>query len=197
MIQKSNGMQRGIEKILFGSKWILTLFYFGLIIGQLGYAWVYVKEIYGMISEINSFTTSTMMLALLELVDMVMIAYLVKMIITGSYNSSINKNHGYLGENVSSGILKVKMSTSLIGVTSIHLLQSFINSANIGWEDFMKKMVIHVIFLIGGIALAYIEYLHDKGDAINPHDTDGLRPDVNSNENHLNNSTNEKQILHG
>lgn len=189
MIQKNNKIQRFVENVLFGSKWLLSLFYFGLIIGQLCYAWVYVKEIGFMLTEIDKFTTSTIMLALLELVDMVMIANLVKMIITGSYNSSINRDHGFSNENVSSGILKVKMGTSLIGVTSIHLLQSFINSSNIGMEDFIKKLIIHVIFLVGGIALAYIEYLHDKGDAINPHDNDGIRTD-NSN------GQTEKQILH-
>lgn len=194
MTQKnSNGAQKAIEKMLFGSKWILILFYFGLIIGQLCYAWVYVGEIWHIISNIHGYTTSTMMLAVLELVDMALIAYLIKMIITGSYNSSINKNHGYSGENVSSGILKVKLSTSLIGVTSIHLLQSFINSQNIEWEDFYKKMIIHIIFLLGGIALAYIEYLHDKGDAINPHDNDGLIRDQNGN--HVGNGK-EKQNLH-
>jgi len=172
-------MRKQIERVLFGSKWVLAFFYFGLIVGQICYAWVYAKEIAHMLTEINTYTTNTIMLALLELVDMVMIANLVKMIVTGSYNSSINRNHGYSNENVSSGILKVKMSTSLIGVTSIHLLQSFINSSNIQWEDFYKKLIIHAIFLLGGIALAYIEYLHDKGDAINPHDNDGIRTDHN------------------
>lgn len=169
-------MKKQIEKILFGSKWILTFFYFGLILGQIAYAWTYSKTVYSMIINAHSFDTSQMMLILLELVDMVMIANLVKMIITGSYNSSVDKNHDNANENVSSGILKVKMSTSLIGVTSIHLLQSFINSANIGWDDFNKKLIIHGMFLVGGIALAWIEYLHDKGDAINPHDNDGVRP---------------------
>lgn len=169
-------MKRRIEQLLFGSKWLLTLFYFGLIVGQLCYAYIYAKEIFHMLININTFDKTSMMLMLLELVDMVMIAYLVKMIITGSYNSSIDKNHGYSGENVSSGILKVKMSTSLIGVTSIHLLQVFINADNILMDDFIKKMVIHLVFLFGGIALAYIEYLHDKGDSINPHDNDGIRP---------------------
>lgn len=169
-------MKKRIEQLLFGSKWLLTLFYLGLIVGQLCYAYIYAKEIYHMLVHINQFDKTSMMLMLLELVDMVMIAYLVKMIITGSYNSSIDKNHGYSGENVSSGILKVKMSTSLIGVTSIHLLQVFINSEYILIDDFLKKLTIHIVFLIGGIALAYIEYLHDKGDAINPHDNDGIKP---------------------
>lgn len=164
------------ERVLFGSKWLLTFFFFGLIIGQICYAYIYAKEIFHILTSANSFGKTEIMLALLELVDMVMIANLVKMIVTGSYNSSVAKDHGFSGENMSSGTLKVKMSTSLIGVTSIHLLQTFINSEHISWDDLYKKILIHGVFVVGSIALAYIEYLHDKGDALNPHDTDGIKP---------------------
>jgi uncharacterized protein (TIGR00645 family) len=165
-----------IVNILFGSKWLLTFFYFGLIIGMVCYAYVYVKEIIHLLSDVQSLSKEIVMITVLELVDMVMIANLVKMIITGSYNSSVDKTHGFSNENVSSGILKVKMSTSLIGVTSIHMLQSFINANQVSWEVLNKQLIIHGVFIVGAIGLAYVEYLHDKGDALNPHDTDGVRP---------------------
>lgn len=165
-----------VESILFGSRWLLTFFYFGLIVGILCYAYVYILGIIHLVAAAGTLTKESVMIILLELVDMVMIANLVKMIITGSYNSSVSKEHGHPNENVSSGILKVKLGTSLIGVTSIHLLQTFINSANIPWDDIYKQLVIHGAFVVGSMGLAYIEYLHDKGDALNPHDTDGVRP---------------------
>lgn len=165
------------ESFLFNSKWLLTFFYAGLIVGQICYAFVYAKEIWHVIHGVAEFDKSQIMLAVLELVDMVMIANLLKMIITGSYNSFIAKDHGYPGENTSSGVMKVKMSTSLVGVTSIHLLQTFIGIGTkpIPWDDIYKEALIHLIFVFGSIALAYIEYLHDKGDALNPHDNDGVR----------------------
>ncbi len=155
------------EKILFGSKWLLLLFYLGLIIGQMCYAWVFLKEILHIFHELNSFSKETILITLLELVDMVMIANLVKMIITGSYNSSVSKEHGYQGENITSGTMKIKMGSSLIGVSSIHLLQTFLNS-NSSWDDIYKQLMIHFMFIIGSIALSYIEYLHDKGEHLNP-----------------------------
>lgn len=173
-------MKKFIEHFLFGSKWLLSIFYAGLIFGQICYVWVYLKEIFHIMSDINGLTKETIMLSVLELVDMVMIANLIKMIITGSYNSMVDKNHGFDNENVSSGLLKVKMSTTLIGVTSIHLLQSFIDSSHTTYEEMYKQGAIHIIFIIGAIALAYIEYLHDKGDALNPHDNDGVRPSTPS-----------------
>lgn len=174
-VNKMN-FHRPVEKVLFGSKWLLTFFYLGLIIGQICYAYIFAKEIYHVIFDLGDFTKETILITLLEIVDMVMIANLVKMIVTGSYNTSVSKEHGYPGENTSSGTMKVKMSTTLIGVTSIHLLQTFLNSNVISWEDIHKKLIIHGAFIVGSIALAYIEYLHDKGDALNPHDNDGIKP---------------------
>lgn len=164
-------MKKLVENILFGSKWLLTFFYLGLIIGLLCYALVYAKGIYHLVVEANIFTREAIMLEVLELVDMVMIANLIKMIITGSYNSSVSKEHGQVGENVSSGLLKIKMSTSLIGVSSIHLLQTFINSSKIEWEDLNKQLAIHTSFLVGSFILALIEYLHDKGESLHNQDT--------------------------
>jgi uncharacterized protein (TIGR00645 family) len=162
-------MKKLIENILFGSRWLLTFFFLGLIAGLLCYALVYAKGIYHLVTEANELTREMIMLEVLELVDMVMIANLIKMIITGSYNSFVNKDHGHTGENISSGLLKIKMSTSLIGVSSIHLLQTFINIENTSWDGLNKQLWIHASFLIGALLLAVIEYLHEKGESLNQH----------------------------
>lgn len=104
------------------------------------------------------------LMSTLEDVDIVMIANLVKMIITGSYNSFVDKSHGIEGEQVSSGALKVKMATSVMGVSSIHLLQTFINAANIAQDVINKQLLIHGIFIVGAILLAVIDYLHCKSE---------------------------------
>lgn len=155
-------MKKIIEKIIFSSRWLLIPFYLGLFITMLVYTYVYINEIVDLIEKARGITKDVVLLTTLELVDIVMIANLVKMIITGSYNSFVDKNHEMTGENISSGMLKVKMSTSLIGVSSIHLLQSFINSANVEWQDLQKQLFIHATFLIGALVLAVIDYLHEK-----------------------------------
>lgn len=156
-----------LEKAVFESRWLLLLFYFGLIIALTIYAYVFAKYTVHVISEIGHLTPETAMLGVLELVDMAMVANLIKMIITGSYNSFISKGHGYANENVSSGMLKIKMSTSLIGVTSIHLLQTFLEKG-VPYNDpvFIRQLIIHGMFLIGAVVLAFIEYLHEKGEAL-------------------------------
>ena len=162
-----------IEKVIFSSKWLLITFYLGLFAVMLVYTYVYIGEIVNLIRESRGLTKDVVLLATLELVDIVMIANLVKMIITGSYNSFVSKTHGYSGENVSSGMLKVKMSTSLIGVSSIHLLQTFINASNIQWNDILKQLAIHGTFVLGALVLAIIDWLHAKSEQIHPSDKIG------------------------
>lgn len=167
-------MKKLLEKIIFSSRWMLIPFYLGLFIAMLVYTYIYVKEIYHLIYEAKEMTKDIVLLTTLELVDIVMIANLVKMIITGSYNSFVDKSHGYEGENISSGMLKVKMSTSLIGVSSIHLLQTFINNktftenASMDWQNIQKQLMIHGTFLVGALILAFIDYLHCKSEPHSP-----------------------------
>jgi len=157
-------IKKFIQNIIFSSRWLLIPFYLGLFITMLTYTYVYVNEIIHLIAHVGSLTKDVVLLTTLELVDIVMIANLVKMIITGSYNSFIDKHHGVEGENVSSGMLKVKMSTSLIGVSSIHLLQTFINIQNVSWDDLQKQLWIHGIFVVGALILAFIDYLHSLSE---------------------------------
>jgi len=104
------------------------------------------------------------MLTFIELIDMTMIANLGKMMITGSYNSFVAKDHGYKNENMSSGLLKVKMTTSLVGVTSISLLSKSIDVDLVSWDTLDKLLVIHGAFLLGSIVLEVIDYLHVKSE---------------------------------
>lgn len=156
-----------IERVIFESRWLLVAFYAGLIIALVLYAFVFAKHTWHIILETGILNPNTAMLAALELVDMAMVAALIKMITTGGYNSFISKTHGYAGENISSGMLKIKMSTSLIGVSSIHLLQTFLDQS-VTYTDpiFIKQLIIHGTFLVGAMVLAYIEFLHEKGESL-------------------------------
>jgi len=166
-------MKRIIERAIFGSKWILIPFYLGLVIAQVVYLYWYGQDLWHMLSTARSVTKAQGMLIVLELVDVVMIANLIKMIISGSYTSFITKihedcTHGPVekSDNASSGMLKVKMSTSLVGVSSINLLQSFINAEQITWDTIYKQIAIHGMFLVGALVLMGIEFLHIKGESI-------------------------------
>ncbi len=136
-----------VEKLIFASKWMLVPFYIKLM-------WTLVILLYDFVTE--GHISNEDMMSTLEDVDIVMIANLVKMIITGSYHSFVTKDHGE-DEHASSGVLKIKMATSIIGVSAIHLLQTFIDAHNIPMEDVYKQIMIHGMFIIGAVALAFID----------------------------------------
>lgn len=152
-------MKKYIELVIFGSKWLLIPFYLKLF-------WTLFKLLYHFF--LQGHLSNEDLLSTLEDVDIVMIANLVKMIITGSYTSFIDKSIDTSIikdiELASSGVLKVKMATSIIGVASIHLLQSFINAGNISFEIIIKQLLIYLFFMISALVLAYSNFLHSKHD---------------------------------
>lgn len=158
-----------IEQIVFNVRWVLNLFYFGLIVVLFLFAFAYAKDILHLFKIISSVTTDEMKVLALDTIDVAMIANLIKMIIAGSYNSFISKKHGYDGENISSGMLKIKISTSIIVVASIHLLQNFV-SKDVNWDILYKQLSIYVVFLISAIVLGMLEFLHVKQELMD-HET--------------------------
>lgn len=146
-----------IEKIIFGSRWILIVCFIKLICTLVIFITKYIVEGHLEPKDI---------IKALEDVDIVMIANLIKSIITGSYNSFVTKEHPYTNENVSSGTLKVKMGTSLVGISSILLLQMFLSTTlvSITWELVFKLLVLHGAFLISSLVLSLIELIHCKSE---------------------------------
>lgn len=151
-----------IERVIFASKWLLLPFYFVLICTLATYTYFTVKEFMEYLYNLRGLDKEAAMLTFIQLIDMAMIANLGKMIITGSYNSFVSKDHGNKNENISSGMLKVKMATSLVGITSIGLLQRSVDIVNVPWDTLYKLAFVHCIFLLSAIILEVVDYLHEK-----------------------------------
>lgn len=135
-------------------------FYLGLIVAQAIYCFKFMESLWELCLHFQGMEETKLMLAVLGLIDIVMIANLIKMIISGSYQSFVEKIENDHMEKVSSGYLKVKMGGSLVGVSSIHLLQAFINSAQVSTREVVIKASIHIIFLISTVGLALIDHWH-------------------------------------
>lgn len=166
-MKNKNRITNTIERTLFFSKWMLIPFYVGLMFALVCFLVIDIKEVYHFIIHSNSLNKSEAMMFILELIDMAMIAALVRMIIIGGYTSFVNKYHHLEGEKTSSGVLKVKLGTALIGVSSINLLQTFISCTadkSITWDILQKQLVIHGAFLLGAIVLSIVDYLHVKAE---------------------------------
>lgn len=157
-MEKISNRKELVENIIFNIKWLLIPAYLNL-------AWFLSKLLFNFI--VFQHVSNEILMESLEAVDIVMIANLLVMIITGSYTSFISKKHNGEVEKTSSGLLKVKMSTSILGVTTIHLLKTFIECSNHtvpDWDLIYKQSFIHGMFMVGSLILAIIDYLHSKND---------------------------------
>ncbi len=166
----SNKVESAFEKIIFASRWLQAPLYAGLIVGGVLYAYKFITELVHLCLTINEITESLLMLGILTLVDITMVANLLIMVIIGGYSTFVSRididKHEDKPEwlqKVDAGTLKVKLAGSLVGVSGIHLLQTFINIKNHETEHVMWQVIIHVVFLLSSVMLAWSEkILHQK-----------------------------------
>ena len=122
------------------------------------------ENLWYLITNVNEMDADTIMLAVLNLIDVVMIANLLVMVTLGGYEIFVSKlrtkNHPDQPEwmsHVNATVLKVKLSMSIISISSIHLLQTFVNASKISEKTIMWEVIIHFSFLISAIAMAYTD----------------------------------------
>ena len=156
-----------LETVIFASRWIQAPLYIGLIVAQVVYCYLFMIELSHLVMSAFSTThvsEADVMLVVLGLIDVVMIANLLVMVIVGGYETFVSRldleNHPDQPEwlsHVNAGVLKIKLSTAIIGISSIHLLKGFINAANLSEHTLMWQVVIHVVFLFSALAMALVD----------------------------------------
>lgn len=159
------------DKALLLSRYLLAPLHFMLMIVLVGYVGKFGLQMIEVAPHFWAMNETELLMSVLLFVDMVMIANLISMIIIGSHSTFVNdiseihmRKPQWL-KHISSGLLKVKMGTSLVGVTSIHLLRSFINAPQVGMDVITKQLLIHAAFLVSSCVLAWIEYITHKDEA--------------------------------
>ena len=162
----SNKVETAFEKIIFASRWLQAPLYAGLIVGGVLYAYKFIIELIHLCTTINEITESALMLGILTLVDITMVANLLIMVIIGGYSTFVSRididKHEDKPEwlqKIDAGTLKVKLAGALVGISGIHLLITFINIKSYEREHVMWQVIIHVVFLLSSVMLAYSERL--------------------------------------
>jgi uncharacterized protein (TIGR00645 family) len=159
---------RPLPRWIFMSRWLQAPLYVGLIAAQALYVWQFWRELMHLISEMtaNNITEAQIMLIVLGLIDVVMISNLLVMVIVGGWETFVSRldleDHPDQPEwlsHVNAGVLKVKLATAIIGISSIHLLQTFINAAKLDQKTMMWQTIIHLTFVMSAVAIAYTERL--------------------------------------
>ncbi|HBH38762.1 MAG TPA: TIGR00645 family protein [Curvibacter sp.] len=179
---------RPLPSFIFASRWLQLPLYLGLIAAQGVYVfhfWVELVHLleaafgsqtalqalvtsigYKETANLTSLNETIIMLVVLALIDVVMISNLLIMVIVGGYETFVSRMHleGHPDQpewlsHVNASVLKVKLATAIIGISSIHLLKTFINAANYDVKVLMWQTIIHIVFLLSAIAIAYTDKL--------------------------------------
>jgi len=178
-----------LPRFIFMSRWLQVPLYLGLIVAQCVYVVQFWRELVYLVEaamgmdgaiahikqsvavpgaepmEITSRETLTM-LVVLGLIDVVMISNLLIMVIVGGYETFVSRMrlHGHPDQpewlsHVNASVLKVKLATAIIGISSIHLLKTFINAQSFSEKSLFYQTVIHITFLLSALAIAGVDRL--------------------------------------
>ena len=195
---------RPLPTLIFASRWLQLPLYLGLILAQGVYVWHFWVELSDLVGAVmgnqasldhiisavavegmlrpQKLNETIIMLVVLGLIDVVMISNLLIMVIVGGYETFVSRMHleqhpdqpEWLS-HVNASVLKVKLATAIIGISSIHLLKTFINAAAYDNKTLIAQTGIHIAFLFSAMAIAYCDRLmqpsqhaarrQDAGDA--------------------------------
>ena len=185
---------RPVPRFIFASRWLQLPLYIGLIAAQGVYVFHFWIELVHLLeaafgsqtalqalitsigykadAPVSALNETIIMLVVLALIDVVMISNLLIMVIVGGYETFVSRmdleghpdQPEWLG-HVNASVLKVKLGLSIIGISSIHLLKTFINAANYDEKVLMYQTIIHVTFLFSAIAIAYTDKLLTSNQA--------------------------------
>ena len=179
---------RPVPRFIFASRWLQLPLYIGLIVAQGVYVYHFLVELLHLVEAVfgsqtalqalvssigyksdvtlTSLNETVIMLVVLALIDVVMISNLLIMVIVGGYETFVSRmnleEHPDQPEwlsHVNASVLKVKLGTAIIGISSIHLLKTFINAANYDVKVLMWQTIIHIVFLLSALAIAYTDKL--------------------------------------
>ena len=177
-----------VARFLFFTRWLQLPLYLGLVLAQCVYVfhfWVELSDLIGAVmgnkaslqhildvvaiegaSRPDKLTETTIMLVVLGLIDVVMISNLLIMVIIGGYETFVSRMNleGHPDQpewlsHVNASVLKVKLATAIIGISSIHLLKTFINASAYDAKTLIAQTGIHLAFLLSAIAIAYCDRL--------------------------------------
>jgi uncharacterized protein (TIGR00645 family) len=168
--------EKYLAAVVFSSRWLQAPLYLGLIVAQGIYVIQFVRELVRLVGAIDHIQENEIMLIVLGLIDVVMISNLLIMVIIGGYETFVSRLRMELHpdrpewlSHVNANTMKVKLSMALIGISSIHLLRSFINVENMAKEDVMWQAILHGMFLLSALAMAAASFMSARLSLLEDH----------------------------
>jgi uncharacterized protein (TIGR00645 family) len=175
-----------LSYLIFSSRWLQLPLYLGLIAAQAIYVVQFIRELWHLIDTTllghvaegagADSAETTIMLTVLGLIDVVMISNLLVMVIVGGYETFVSrlKLEGHPDQpewlsHVNATVLKVKLAMAIIGISSIHLLATFIKADSLNAETIKWQVLLHLAFVVSALALAFIDRIMQPSDRAAAH----------------------------
>ncbi len=171
-------LERLIENTILASRWILVVFYFGLSAALLIYGLAFLKKLVEIAGKVMSFGEAEVVLAMLGLIDAALVGSLIVMVMISGYENFVSRfdeagdtQLSWLGK-LDAGSLKVKVASTIVAISSIHLLQVFLNAAQYENSKIMWLTIMHMVFVFSAVFLGVLDRImtgQKKTDATDRH----------------------------
>ncbi len=170
----SNPLERLIEWVIFASRWLMAPVYLGLILALGVLTVTFFRELYLMLPNVMSMDETEVILLVLTLVDLSLAGNLVLIILFSGYENFVSKIDAahdnpdrpeWMGTLDFSG-LKIKLIASIVAISGIHLLKIFMNVKDYSSEQLMWYVIIHLTFIVSGVAFAAMDWIEAKAHAV-------------------------------
>jgi len=160
-------IEHSLEKVLYASRWLLAPLYLGLSLALILLSIKFFQEALHFFPIILSTTESDMVLVILSLVDMSLVGGLIIMVMLSGYENFVSRidiedgaeKLSWLGK-LDSGSLKQKVAASIVAISSIHLLQKFMNAEHIANDKLMWYVILHITFVLSAIGMAWVDKMN-------------------------------------
>jgi uncharacterized protein (TIGR00645 family) len=157
-----------VESIILASRWLLVAFYIGLGVALALYAVTFAIKLWDFATHLPGLGETETILKVLGLIDAALIASLVVMVIISGYENFVSrfdneKDVHWLGQ-IDAGSLKIKVASTIVAISSIHLRQIFLNVPQYTDNQIMWYTILHVTFILSALFLAVIDRISRKSD---------------------------------
>lgn len=156
-----------VERIILSSRWILVVFYLGLVAALAVYAGSFLYKFVKVAKNVFVYDDAQMILAMLGLIDAALVASLILMVMIAGYENFVSrfdeaeKDVSFLGK-LDAGSLKIKVASSIVAISSIHLLQIFLNAQQYTESQLMWLTFMHLAFVVSAVLLGFLEQIMGK-----------------------------------
>jgi len=156
-----------IEAAVLGARWILVIFSFGLIAALLLYAASFIEALFKLAFALHGMAESQIVLAMLNLIDATLVAGLIVMVMISSFENYVSRiassdvDIAWLGK-LDVGSLKIKVASSIVAISAIHLLEAFLNLDAYDSAKLMWLIVMQLTFVVSALLLAVIDRIAGK-----------------------------------